>query len=199
MYGYETDGEALRQAAGLLANTGVADVVLQQRDFLAIEGIDVGPRRGQRSLFDDFEPAALRQFDVVIANPPYVRTQVLGAAAAQDLARRFGLTGRVDLYHAFVKAIAGVLKPGGVLGLLTSNRFLTVKSGASLRRLLRGEFDLEAIYDLGDTKLFTAAILPVIVIARKQRASDTPCAFDRVYEHRANGKLYCAGRSGTGS
>ncbi len=165
--GYETDGEALRQAADLLANAGVADVVLEQRDFLAIEGIDVGPRRGQLSLLDDFESAALRQFDAVIANPPYVRTQVLGAATAQELARRFGLTGRVDLYHAFIKAMANVLKPGGVLGLLTSNRFLTVKSGASLRHLLRTEFDLEAIYDLGDTKLFAAAVLPVIVIGEK--------------------------------
>jgi methylase of polypeptide subunit release factors len=184
--GYETDGEALRQAADLLAKAGVRDVVLEQRDFLAIEGIDVSPRREQLSLFDDFESAALRQFDAVIANPPYVRTQVLGAATAQELARRFGLTGRVDLYHAFVKAMANVLKAGGVLGLLTSNRFLTVKSGASLRHLLRNEFDLEAIYDLGDTKLFAAAVLPVIVVARKQRASNASCVFDRVYEYRPN-------------
>ena len=68
-------------------------------------------------------------FDAVIANPPYVRTQVLGAHRAGLLAAQFGLTGRVDLYQAFARAMAGVLKPGGVLGLLTSNRFLTVKSG----------------------------------------------------------------------
>lgn len=139
-------------------------------------------------MLDDFEPAALRQFDAVIANPPYVRTQVLGAAASQQLARRFRLTGRVDLYHAFTRAMANVLKPGGVLGLLTSNRFLTVKSGASLRRLLRTEFDLEAIFDLGDTKLFNAAVLPVIVVARKQRPSDTSCVFHRVYEYRPAGE-----------
>jgi methylase of polypeptide subunit release factors len=186
MSGYETDREALRQAADLLSKAGVAEVVLQERDFLAIEGINFGPRREQLSLFGDFESAALRQFDVVIANPPYVRTQVLGAAAAQGLARRFGLKGRVDLYHAFVTAMANVLKPGGVLGLLTSNRFLTVKSGASLRHLLRHEFELEAIYDLGDTKLFAAAVLPVIVIARKQRVSHSSCVFDRVYEYRPN-------------
>ncbi len=125
-------------------------------------------------MLDDFEAVPLRQFDAVIANPPYVRTQVLGAATSQTLARRFGLTGRVDLYHAFTKAMANVLKPGGILGLLTSNRFLTVKSGASLRRLLRIEFHLEAIYDLGDTRLFAAAVLPVIVVARKQRGGTYP-------------------------
>jgi methylase of polypeptide subunit release factors len=188
--GYETDGTALQQAADLLAKANVADVVLKQQDFLAIEGIDACPRRGQLSLLDGLESgAALRQFDAVIANPPYVRTQVLGAAMPQELARRFGLTGRVDLYHAFTKAMANVLKADGVLGLLTSNRFLTVKSGASLRHLLRTEFDLEAIYDLGDTKLFTAAVLPVIVVARKQRASSASgVVFDRVYEYRPNGE-----------
>ena len=111
---------------------------------------------------------AQRGFDAVIANPPYVRTQVLGARRAGLLAAQFGLTGRVDLYHAFARAMADVLKPGGVLGLLVSNRFLTVKSGAALRAMLRTQFALQAIYDLGDTKLFTAAVLPVIVVAKKK-------------------------------
>lgn len=186
--GYETDGEALRQAEKLLSEGTTAEVILEQRDFLEIRGIDVDSCGGQRSLFDHVDPAVLRQFDAVIANPPYVRTQVLGSAAAQELARRFGLTGRVDLYHAFTKAMANVLKSGGVLGLLTSNRFLTVKSGASLRHLLRTEFDLEAIFDLGDTKLFNAAVLPVIVVGRKQRASGASCKFHRIYEYRPNGK-----------
>ena len=55
------------------------------------------------------------------------------ARRAGIFAAQFGLTGRVDLYHAFTRAMAGVLRPEGVLGLLTSNRFLTVKSGAALR------------------------------------------------------------------
>ena len=184
--GYEMDGDALGQASELLAGAGVANVVLEQRDFLAIDGINIDRRRRQQSLLGDSESTTPRQFDAVIANPPYVRTQVLGAATSQELARRFGLTGRIDLYHAFTKAMANVLRPGGTLGLLTSNRFLTVRSGASLRRLLRTEFSLEAIYDLGDTKLFSAAVLPVIVIARKQRASGALCVFDRVYEYRPN-------------
>ena len=53
--GYEMDGDALRQAASLLAKAGVADVVLEHQDFLALEGVDVSPRRGQLSLLDDFD------------------------------------------------------------------------------------------------------------------------------------------------
>ena len=96
----------------------------------------------------------LHPIDVVIANPPYVRTQVLGAKQAQALAKRFGLSGRIDLYQAFTRAMADVLRTGGVLGLLTSNRFLTTKSGAALRHILRTEFKLTSVFDLGDTKLF---------------------------------------------
>jgi adenine-specific DNA-methyltransferase len=120
-----------------------------------------------------------------VANPPYVRTQVLGSHRSRQLARQFDLTGRVDLYHAFVKAMAATLKPGGVLGLLTSNRFLTVKSGAALRRLFRTEFEVEEVYDMGDTKLFDAAVLPVVVVCRRNSPSATSrCAFVRVYEYR---------------
>ena len=103
---------------------------------------------------------------------------------AKELAKRFGLTGRVDLYHAFAKCMADILKPGGILGLLTSNRFLTIKSGASLRELFVADFDLEAIYDLGDTKLFVAAVLPVILVGRKGYTGKSNCSFHRIYEHR---------------
>ena len=70
------------------------------------------------------------KYDIVIANPPYVRTQVLGANKAQYLAKHFGLKGRVDLYHAFILGIAKILKPGGLVGLIVSNRFMTTRSGS---------------------------------------------------------------------
>ena len=182
--GYETDRAALAEAERALTTSQAGGVSLLTQDFLSVEGVEPGNEFGQRGLFDPQELVGER-FDAVIANPPYVRTQVLGAKKAQELAERFRLTGRVDLYQAFTQAMANVLKPGGVLGLLTSNRFLTVKAGASLRELLRREFALEAIYDLGDTKLFTAAVLPVVVVARKQRReTSSACIFDRVYERR---------------
>ncbi|HEY7427672.1 MAG TPA: N-6 DNA methylase [Gemmataceae bacterium] len=182
--GYETDLVALAEAKRALTSSGAKGVNLLAQDFLSVEGVEPENKYGQRDLFDP-EEMVRQRFDVVIANPPYVRTQVLGAKKAQELAERFRLTGRVDLYQAFTQAMANVLKPGGVLGLLTSNRFLTVKSGASLRELLRREFALDAIYDLGDTKLFTAAVLPVVVVAKKQcPETPSPCIFDRVYEQR---------------
>jgi methylase of polypeptide subunit release factors len=158
LVGCETDEHALAEAGNALAACDVAGVSLHRRDFLESENGDESGRDDRCC------------YDVVIANPPYVRTQTLGAERAHRLAKRFELTGRVDLAYAFVRAIRDVLRPGGVLGLLTSNRFLSVKAGAAVRALLRQDFDLRAIYDLGDTRLFSASVLPSVVIATRRQA-----------------------------
>jgi len=123
--------------------------------------------------------------DVVVANPPYVRTQVLGATRSQKLAARFGLSGRVDLYQAFLVAMARQLRPGGILGVITSNRFMTTRGGTATRAFLRTNFDLVEIVDLGDTKLFEAAVLPALIFGIKRRykhdARSQP-RFVRIYE-----------------
>ena len=186
LVGYETDPAALDQAAQSLAGLPIAGRTLIERDFLAAGRADDGPSG----------------FDAVIANPPYVRTQVLGAHRAGRLAKQFGLTGRVDLYYAFALAMAQALRPGGVLGLLVSNRFLSIKSGSALRGMLRSQFRLEAVYDLGDTKLFAAAVLPAIIIATKQSGtSAVGCRFDRVYGQPAQNlaaNRSCDARSSSG-
>ena len=189
LFGFEQDHKAAEDARRSLASLEVNSVNIQERDFLDVDGVQFG--NGQRQLnFFDAESSPIAKYDVVIANPPYVRTQVLGAKRAQALGKKFGLTGRVDLYHAFSIAMANVLREGGVLGLLTSNRFLTIKSGLSLRRYLRNHFQLRSVFDLGDTKLFKAAVLPVIVVAQEcvNPNASVECQFSRVYEHRSNGR-----------
>ena len=116
------------------------------------------------------------KFDVVIANPPYVRTQVLGAKKAQRLASQFGLTGRVDIYFAFLEGIAAVLRAGGVAGIIVSNRFMTTRAGQMVRKRILENFDVLHIWDLGDTKLFSAAVLPAVLILRKKNGQTTPPA-----------------------
>lgn len=181
LHGFEMDEAAVEAARSRLSDA--PSVTIEKNDFLAIEGVI--PQH--RSLFDERDEPT-RKYDIIISNPPYVRTQVLGAKRAQELAKAFGLTGRVDLSYAFAKAMSNLLKPGGVLGLLTSNRFMTIKAGDSLRRLFRHEFRLHRIFDLGDTKLFGAAVLPAIIIAEKRKGSSDsePSQFSRIYECRTD-------------
>jgi hypothetical protein len=134
---------------------------------------------------------AIEPVDIIIANPPYVRTQVLGAKRAQQIAARFGLSGRVDLYQAFLVAMAKQLRSGGILGVISSNRFLTTKAGMATRRFLRTNFDLIELIDLGDTKLFEAAVLPALVFAKKRDSCDVATrsvpSFIRIYEENNDG------------
>lgn len=187
VHGYDTDRHAIATARTRLANVGIADLRLVSDDFLGC----ALARSRQKGLFDEGDEeigqTISHRFDAVISNPPYVRTQVLGSARAQKLAKAFDLNGRVDLYHAFVKATASVLDPGGVFGLLTSNRFLTIRSGSDLRHLFKTEFLLRHVFDLGDTKLFKAAVLPAVVIATKtpvEGGARPTCLFHRIYEAR---------------
>ncbi|MCL5098839.1 MAG: N-6 DNA methylase [Candidatus Omnitrophica bacterium] len=183
--GFDTDADAVRRAQGLLSRCRVSVVDIRCADFLSIVRASCNEAQLDLGFGDEVrEGQGLEMgFDAVISNPPYVRTQVLGATAAQNLAARFGLTGRVDLYHAFVKAMTLGLREGGVLGLLTSNRFLSVQSGAAIRSWLAESFQLLRLVDLGDTKLFEAAVLPAIVLGmRKTGVERQDCEFIRVYE-----------------
>jgi len=167
--GIDRDSAAVIAAENRLDDALAASVSLQCRDFIDGE-------TWQQSL-----PA--REVDLIISNPPYVRTQVLGATRAQALARRFDLTGRVDLYHAFVAEMTASLGDGGVLALLCSNRFLSTKGGQSLRALLEQRYEIAELWDLGDSKLFEAAVLPAVLVARqaKSRKGDIG-KYVRVYE-----------------
>ena len=185
LVGYDTDHDAVIEASRSLSGLGVKAVDVSVADFLALTAVDPSMDGG---LFA--QPAErVVEADVIISNPPYVRTQVLGAEQAQRLAMQFGLAGRVDLYHAFTMAMLSVLAPDGLLGLLTSNRFIVTKAGATMRRLLHDRLDLLAMFDLGDTKLFEAAVLPAILIGRHatgRKSKVGPCEFTRVYQAEKN-------------
>jgi len=171
--GFETDPLALAEARERLSREHPQAVLnLRLGSFLD-------------HVLDDFAGGlfgAGETYDLIIANPPYVRTQIIGADRARQLAQQFGLTGRVDLYHAFLLGMATVLAPDGAGGFIVSNRFMTTKGGASVRAGMMSGLRLREVYDLGDTKLFDAAVLPAVLIARGAGAErDTP-SFLTIYQ-----------------
>jgi len=152
LVGFDLDQAAIATARGRL------DGQFERRDFLNYI-ID----REQCALFFD-----QGTFDIVIANPPYVRTQVLGSDRSQELAMQFELKGRVDIYFAFLEGIASVLRPGGLAGVIVSNRFMTTKAGETVRSRIQQRFDILHVWDLGDTRLFEAAVLPAVLLLRRK-------------------------------
>jgi len=178
--GFETDEAALASAKTQLQDA-FPDVPLRltHGNFLdyVSENFNNSP---QMSLF---RQRSGKKYDLVIANPPYVRTQILGAGQAQQLARQFGLSGRVDLYYAFVLGIGEVLNRNGVAGIIVSNRFMSTKSGAAVRKAIHERFSIQHVWDLGDTKLFDAAVLPaVLLLGGLNREAIVVPGFTDIYE-----------------
>ena len=155
--GFETDPAALTVASARLAESyPKARLNLVEGSFLD-------------HVLDDFSDGLFargEKYDLIIANPPYVRTQIIGAERAQGLASQFELAGRVDLYFAFLLGIARVLTPAGSAGVI----------------------------DLGDTKLFDAAVLPAVIVAngRTNAEAVVPARFTTIYEAKNKTALHQA-------
>ncbi|MCY4040399.1 MAG: N-6 DNA methylase [Gammaproteobacteria bacterium] len=180
--GFETNEKALDTARQrLLQRFPAITISFESRSFLEYV-IAHFETRTQGDLFINSSPDL---YDLVIANPPYVRTQVLGTRQARKLSRQFGLSGRVDLYQPFILGISQVLHPLGVAGIIVSNRFMTTRSGSSIRRTLFQHSNVRHVWDLGDTKLFDAAVLPAVLLlegsASKINKKTRP-AFTTIYE-----------------
>jgi DNA-binding Xre family transcriptional regulator/methylase of polypeptide subunit release factors len=122
------------------------------------------------------------EFDFIIANPPYVRTQILGTSKSQKLAKDFGFNGRVDIYYAFLVASGRLLSENGVAGFITSNKFMTIRAGKSVREYLLKNVDMRDITDFGDTKLFSASVLPCTIIFKKGSTAPDNVVFRSIYE-----------------
>lgn len=174
--GYDTNTEYIEQIIDNLKKQDANDYKIENQDFLEISANNM----------DLFSENSINPYaDVVIANPPYVRTQILGAEKSKQIAKKFNLSGKVDLYYPFLIGMTNMLKEGGILGVITSNRYITTKSGSDIRKFLLDNYEILQIIDLGDTKLFNAAVLPAILIARKKinkKQLHTSCKFAKLYE-----------------
>lgn len=129
------------------------------------------------------------EYDFVIANPPYIRTQILGSKVTQEMAAKYGLSGRVDIYYSFLVNTGGVLKKNGVAGYITSNKFLSIKSGSPVRKFMQENYEIFSLTDYGDTKVFeNAAVLPCTIVFGQGRTTDCSAVkFASVYEAKDDG------------
>lgn len=191
VFGFETTCEALDAAKQRLQREfPCAAITLTHGDFLefVLQNYGASPNGGL------FQQLSQPEFDLIIANPPYVRTQVMGAKQAQRLAQEFGLSGRVDLYYAFILGMGRALRPGGIAGIIVSNRFMTTKSGHDVRLSILDNFDVLHVWDLGDTRLFEAAVLPAVLLLRKKTEGLLPPGprFTSIYStQRTNSSTAC--------
>jgi type I restriction-modification system DNA methylase subunit len=107
-------------------------------------------------------------FDVVIGNPPYVQLQKMKKIS--DTIKSIGYktyekTG--DLYCLFYEKGNIILKNNGLLGYITSNKWMRANYGASLRKYLIDFTQPTLIIDLGSNVFESATVDSNILILKK--------------------------------
>lgn len=106
-------------------------------------------------------------FDVVIANPPYVRQEQIKELKPLLQKQYKCYTGTADLYVYFYERGFKLLQAGGVLTYISSNKYFRSAYGEKLRRFLGSNAAVQQLIDFGDAPVFEAIAYPSIIVARK--------------------------------
>lgn len=143
-------------------------------------------------------------FDVVIGNPPYVRHELLGAYKEHWKTSFHCYDGMADLYVYFFERGLSVLKPGGRLGFIVSNKWLRAGYAERLRLYLATQTEVERIVDFGHAPIFRDAdAFPCILSTRRLDKGSHPdvnhevqvTQFPREELHKAEVPAYVAQNS----
>lgn len=118
-------------------------------------------------------------FDIVLANPPYVNSGELLKTVGRDykdaLVKSFPNTssGTADLLVYFFDRAIHLLRPGGQLAFITSNKWLKAGYGKKLRAHLAARTHLHHLIDFRDLPVFQGTIAyPLITTATKSREGE---------------------------
>jgi type I restriction-modification system DNA methylase subunit len=110
------------------------------------------------------------RFDVIIGNPPYIRSQLL-----DDNDKRYFKThytsakNQYDIYILFIEKAIDLLKNGGYLGFIMPNKLLISDYGLGIRKLILKETNIVQIIDVSNLEVFSGVgTYPIILILRKQ-------------------------------
>ncbi|MAW89498.1 MAG: hypothetical protein CL574_00075 [Altererythrobacter sp.] len=132
-------------------------------------------------VWSDFSsPERSGGFDAVIGNPPYVRQEEI-SAIKPALAKAFDTyAGSADLYVYFYEQGINLLKPGGRMGYVVTNKWLRAGYAEKLRRMFAEEVWIEFLADFGHARhLFPDAdVFPCVISVQKPDTDAAPEQYD---------------------
>lgn len=105
-------------------------------------------------------------FDIVIGNPPYIQLQSergkLGKLYEPCGYETFDSTG--DIYCLFYERGNNLLRPGGTLCYITSNKWMRAAYGENLREYLVNNVNVKKYIDFGGYQVFDGANIDTVIM-----------------------------------
>ncbi|MHA1777821.1 MAG: Eco57I restriction-modification methylase domain-containing protein [Promethearchaeota archaeon] len=149
LFGYDNDPIAIQIAA----LGSFPDLYIAQKD----------------SLFDGALEQT-NQFDIIVGNPPYIKSSAIDDNYWNKLKLKFkSAYHKFDLSVVFLEKSLCLLKPGGIAGFIISNKWLTSKYGMKIRDLLLSSTKILAIIDVSQISIFSnVSTYPVIIFFQKR-------------------------------
>ncbi len=119
-------------------------------------------------------------FDVVVGNPPWLRSEEMSPEMRGRLSGRYrwwrtgghGYANKPDLAVAFLERSLELAAPGGVLAMLVPAKVASAGYGTAARHALASTTKLHAVVNLTDSGAaeFDATVYPMVIIASKAPA-----------------------------
>jgi type I restriction-modification system DNA methylase subunit len=119
-----------------------------------------------------------KPFDLIIGNPPYVKSEDMKALLPpRELAiykKRYQVSYRqFDKYFIFIERALELLKDKGVLSYIVPNKFSKNKSGEELRRMLTQQSYVTEFVDFGSAQLFEDKTIYSAILFLRKHMNDT--------------------------
>ena len=111
-------------------------------------------------------------FDIVIGNPPYVRQEQIKELKPALKEEYECYTGVADLYVYFFEKGYRLLKSGGALTYISSNKYFRSGYGEKLRQYLGEQATVQHLIDFGDASVFEAIAYPSIIQVSKAKPAN---------------------------
>ena len=119
-------------------------------------------------------------FDLVLGNPPYIHLQSTPGRLKEALQRQGYATydGNGDIYCLFYELGWRLLREGGHLCYITSNKWMRAAYGQALRRFLVGKTDPLLLVDFAGARVFGSATVDtsILLYRRGENRAQTRCA-----------------------
>ena len=108
-------------------------------------------------------------FDVVVGNPPYVRSQLLKSNDKVYFSKTYiSASNQYDLYVLFIEKAIKILKQNGFLGFINPNKFLISDYGLKLREFIIENSKFKKIIDVSNLEVFKGVgTYPIIFVLQK--------------------------------